>query len=111
LIRELAPRLARGESLVVITPSLDAAWVEALMSPRMSAAARSVVLIETPAAPADRLSAVQTLLGELRIPTTTARAQSRLAALPAAPGSGDWEFIATPTGRVVARSRPGEALS
>jgi hypothetical protein len=101
----------RGESLVVMTPSLERAWPVALMSPRMSAIARSVVLIDTPITSANSLLAMQALLNGLRIPTSIAGSRSQLEASPVIPGSGDWDFITTPTGGVVVRSRPNEVLS
>jgi uncharacterized protein (DUF58 family) len=108
LLDELVPWLRRGDSLVLMTPSLDPDWPLALIRPRLQSIARAALLIETAEAPTARLVAMRALLGQLRIPCAVAAPRSRLAATPAMPGSGDWDFVTTPSGRVIVRSRPAE---
>jgi len=142
LIEEITPYVLRGDSLVVITPSLSARWVEELARPTLRAVPKAAVLIsrsafqqvsisagedvEASTSPSgggrmyssgrgigqpDSLAAMHALLSDLNIPVTIADPRTRLDAAPAVQGTGDWDFITTPTGRVIVRGRPAEVKS
>jgi uncharacterized protein (DUF58 family) len=119
LLHEIGPRLGRGDALAIVTPSLSPDWPEALVRPGLRGAARAVVLLdaasfeEAPDSTDPRSSVVQmrTLLASLSVPTQLVQRQDELLTRPLAPGTGNWEFVSTPWGRVVARRRPAQVES
>ncbi len=114
LLQEVRPYVVQGDSLVVITPSIQPDWPVELTRPGLRAASKAVVLLDAasfvkgqpPAGPA--LTGIRTQLASLDVPVYLVQWQERLHARPAAPGGGDWEDIVTPWGRVVVRARPAE---
>jgi uncharacterized protein (DUF58 family) len=135
LLHEVRPFLARGHSLVVITPSITGDWPVELAQPDLRAAVKAVVLLdaesfrqdlsETPqevagvkalreperpvAQPGDeRTEWLRAMLAGMGIPVHLVQYQQSLDARPSTPGGGDWDYIVTPWGRVVVRSSPAE---
>jgi uncharacterized protein (DUF58 family) len=126
LLQEVTPYVARGDALVVITPSTQPGWPEHLAKPALNSLSRVVVLIEA-ALPmpegstlseqitseiqnqAIRLAAIRALLNDLNVPVIVASQNVRREAVPAVRGSGNWDFVTTAAGRVVVRTRPARA--
>jgi uncharacterized protein (DUF58 family) len=116
LLQEVRPMLARAHSLIVITPSTNPDWPVQLLTPGLQAAVRGVVLIDAPSfvPEPDRVNpgavdAMRAMLAGIGVPVYPVHFEAHLEAMPAAPGTGDWDLIATPWGKVVARSTPAEA--
>lgn len=135
LLHEITPFLAHNHSLVVITPSTAADWPVELAQPDLRAAVKGAVLLDAetfnhkppeiaqempvqemagayqPPAPTsggERLGWLRAMLARMGVPVYLVQHQKILAALPSTPGSGDWDYIVTPWGRVVVRSSPAE---
>ncbi len=110
LLREIRPRLRRGQSLVVITPSARPDWLTEL-----ERAAGVVVLLDRvgdrgePTTPAP-IDAIRALLAGMGIPAYLVRGESIEAARPVGPRSSRPELITTPWGRVTVRQRAGRTI-
>ncbi len=128
LLREIRPVLGRSQSLIVITPSTDPEWPIDLMRPGLRSAAKGVILLDAasfrvgsvssanveiasspPAIDNPALVGIRASLASMGVPVCFVCRQASLEARPSTPGTGDWEFITTPWGRVVTRSSPAEA--
>jgi uncharacterized protein (DUF58 family) len=111
LLRELKPQLARGHSVVIITPSCQDDWPMELMQPGFRSASKQVILLDTSADPTGTRPAVEAMSGlltSLGVPVRVVNRRLAQTAQPAAPGVGDWEYTITPWGGVTVRSRPAE---
>jgi uncharacterized protein (DUF58 family) len=114
LLREIGPRLRRGDALAIITPSLSPDWPEMLVQPGLRGAAKAVTLLDAASFEGEAISSdarssvtqMRALLSSLSISTQLVQRQDRLPTRPLAPGTGNWEFVSTPWGRVIARRRP-----
>ncbi|GAB4480667.1 MAG: hypothetical protein Kow00124_27590 [Anaerolineae bacterium] len=108
LLRQIRPRLRRGQSLVVITPSTHPNWLAEL-----GRTATAVVLLDrvedrtepTTTSPVD---AIRALLIGMGIPVYLVQGETIRAARSVGPRSRP-ELITTPWGRVVVRQRAGRA--
>lgn len=110
LLDESFSRFQAGDALVVLTPSAQAAWAERLVHAGPPSVARCAVLLETEASGNASLALSAWLAGH-GIASQVTAGRLGVHAAPAAPGSGDWDFILTPFGKAVLRSRPAEAHS
>ncbi len=111
LLQELKPFLARGHSLVAVTPSCQGDWPMELMQPGLRSASKQVVLLDTSAESSDPRSAVagmSGLLTNLGIPVRVVNRRLIQTAQPAAPGVGSREYTITPWGGVAVRERTAE---
>ena len=119
LLQEVRPLVARGHSLIIVTPSCSPDWPAALLMPRLRSAARGVVLLDADAfrqasggadaaSTTSGLAGVRSLLAGLGLPVTLVRPGDGLGARPAAAGTGDFEYVTTPWGRVIVRAAPAE---
>ncbi len=107
----LRSTLGREATLVVITPSCDPAWVEALASIVHRGVAVTAVLLD-PASFDERggdLAPVRDMLAGLGVLTHTIGRGHPFRLHPRARAEGNWEFKVTPMGRAVAVRRPREA--
>ncbi len=115
LLRDVQPRLRRGNSLVIVTPSTSSDWPPLLAQPVLRAAVRDVVLLDAAsfeqAQDPGSVDGIRAVLAGLGIGVQVVRCQPGLHASPAAPGGGDWEFRVTPHGRVIVRARPADVRS
>jgi hypothetical protein len=135
LLHEVKPFLARGHSLIIVTPSADAEWPLKLMQLNLAAAVKGVVLLDVATfphkAPAiarqtdpdisadepempileasyERVAWLRAMLARMGIPVHLVQHQPDLDARPSTPGGGDWSYIVTPWGKVVVRSAPAQ---
>lgn len=114
LLGEVQPYLGRGSSLILLTPSTRPGWLEKLAQPALRSAVKRVLLFDAAtfdprAGETGSAAGVHALLSDLGITSQVISYQPDLIAQPAAPGTGDWDFVTTPLGGVVVRSRPVEA--
>jgi uncharacterized protein (DUF58 family) len=119
LLHEIGPRLGRGDALAIVTPSLSPDWPEVLVQPGLRGAAKAVTLLDAasfesgavPTDPRPSVMQMRALLASLSVPTQLVERQDTLPTRPLATGTGNWEFISTPWGKVVARRRPTQVAS
>lgn len=130
LLDEVKPMLARGHSLIVVTPSVSPGWPIRLMMPGLRTATKGVVLLDPGSfretgvlsSSADPVSALsgsgdgalagtRSLLSSLGLPVTLVQPRADLSTKPVAPGTGDWDYLTTPWGKVIVRATPTEVKS
>nr|MBN1230182.1 DUF58 domain-containing protein [Anaerolineae bacterium] len=81
LLEEIRPHIVRGHSMVVITPSLDARWVDSLTRPSMQRVEKEVVLLDAasfdsePVESEEQIRQFRSLLEGLRIPVQVVKRQ------------------------------------
>lgn len=133
LLREVKSLMVQGQSLVIVTPSLAADWPLELVRPGLRTLKKQVVLLDAPSfgdgasSPAtdtaglpdesvgvkmdSSVAGMRALLASLSVTVHLVRHRATLDARPAAPGSGDWEYVITPLGKAVVRSQPAKVHS
>ncbi len=110
VLGETRPLLGRRTTVIVITPSVDPAWVEALWPLVRQGVAPSVVLLD-PASfgGSGDLSTVRGMLAGLGIPVSVvAQGYPFQPPVHVRREVGRWEFKTTATGRVIVTQRPRE---
>jgi uncharacterized protein (DUF58 family) len=110
LLARTRPAVDQLASLIIITPAVSGAWVEALL-PLLRRGAVATVLLLDPVSFGGQgdLSGLLALLTNLSI-TRSVITADMLDRPEARPGQqGTWEWRITPTGRAIAVRRPGNA--
>lgn len=83
LLEEIRPYIARGHSMIVITPSTDPDWLDGLSRPSLQSVKKEVILLDAgsfEAGPPDSgadLSGTRSVLEKLRIPVQIVRREER----------------------------------
>lgn len=106
LITRTKSALTRNASVIVITPSVDGAWLNALIELRWSGAAPTVLLLDRSTYGGSQdIEMAMALLAEWNIARyAITRAVLDQAAPPAR--QGEWKFTVGATGRAIARAAP-----
>ncbi|MBN1428454.1 MAG: DUF58 domain-containing protein [Anaerolineae bacterium] len=135
ILREARSFLAHGHSIIIITPSITTDWPTALMHLDLGTSVKGIVLLDAETFPStsdgllhdaagvkkgddpdvpmlpigqERTAWLRAILANIGIPVHLVQYQHTLDARPSAPGSGDWDYIVTPWGKVVVRSSPAK---
>jgi uncharacterized protein (DUF58 family) len=114
VLSQLRPSLGRGSTVLVITPSLSTAWLDALLPPTRSRAMPAAVLLNAasfraglPDARASReVEGMRALLARAGVPAYVIRQGHPFRALQTHPPRGYWAFKTTPMGRAIVVRRP-----
>lgn len=109
LLQAARPELRRGTSLILITPSVDASWVQALSLLARERLTPTVLLFDAPSYGVSReMRPIQALLARLGIATYPIR-RELLDRQEAHPGhQGEWEWRVTALGRAIPVRKPAD---
>jgi uncharacterized protein (DUF58 family) len=113
VLEHMRHSLGHGTSLLVITPSIEAGWIDALLAlTRLGIAPTAVLLDHASFSPDDIPGATtgqRALLAKAGIPSHIIRQGYPFHHIVPLQRRGYWEFKTTPMGRAVVVRRPGEA--
>ncbi|HUT20670.1 MAG TPA: DUF58 domain-containing protein [Anaerolineae bacterium] len=117
VLSQLRPSLGRGSTVLVITPSLSTAWVDALLPLTRSSAMPAAVLLDaasfeaapSPAGREGEADNLRLLLARAGVPAHVIRQGYPFRAQDTHIPRGYWTFKTTPMGRAIVVQRPEEA--
>lgn len=109
LLGQTPHSLHRNASVVIITPALEGAWLDAALALRRGGAAPTVLLLDRATYGGDgNPDRVMALLAEWNIPRYAITQDVLGRSEPDTARQGHWEFSVGATGRAIARAAPGE---